>query len=103
MIVALRYIEPTPAGAWWVQWESNPSAEYYVAYLPELDCWTCNCKDAQQRGNPCKHALAVQVRQACEARDRGTEPPPIVLPFMELDPGAPIPFELTPAALAVAA
>ena len=102
-IVALRRIEEAAAGpgAWWVQSESAPINEYYVVHLPEFAQWHCTCQDFQQRGGPCKHGLAVQVLLACEARERGPEPPPLALPFCEDDPDQPIPYTLTPAALAL--
>ena len=99
-IVALRRIERTENGNYWVQSEADPTAEYFVCHLPEFDRWVCNCKDFQQRGGPCKHGLAVRLMLACEARERGPEPPPIPLPFTEADPDAPIGYELTAAALA---
>ena len=79
-IVAIRQIERTARGNYWVQSECDPTSEYMVVLLPELGVWTCTCKDFQQRGGPCKHALAVQLLQACEARERGPAPPPIALP-----------------------
>ena len=102
LIVTLRRIEEAAAGpgAWWVQSESGPSREYYVVAVA-FERWVCNCADFQQRGGPCKHALAIQVLQACEARERGPEPPPLALPFCEADPDQPIPYELTEAALAL--
>jgi hypothetical protein len=99
-IVALRSIEPTAQGNYWVGSEMDPDAEYIVCYLPAFDAWGCNCKDFQQRGGPCKHGLAVRLMLACEARERGPEPLPIPLPFTEDDPDAPISYELTAAAIA---
>ena len=79
MIVALRRIEPTAAGAYWVQSECDPDREYWVCQpLPRI--WTCTCKDFEQRGGPCKHALSVILLQACEAREERT-PPPAPIPF----------------------
>src|SRR5947207_1668954 len=76
-IVAIRQIQQTARGNYWVQSECDPANEYMVVLLPELSVWTCTCRDFQQRGGPCKHALAVQMLQACEARERGPEPPPL--------------------------
>ena len=95
-IVALRRIEPTANGNFWVQSEADPTQEYFVCYLPEFDRWTCTCKDYQQRGGPCKHGLAVRLLLVCAERERGPEPPPVALPFTEADPDAPIPYVLTP-------
>jgi hypothetical protein len=100
-IVALRHIEPTANGNYWVGSELDPDAEYIVCYLPSFDAWGCNCQDFQQRGGPCKHGLAVRLMLACEERERGPEPPPLALPFTEDDPDAPIAYALTPRALAV--
>ena len=94
-IVALRSIEPTPNGNYWVQSEMDPDAEYIVCWLPDFDAWGCNCKDFQQRGGPCKHGLAVRLMLACEERERGPEPPPLALPFAEADPAEAIPYVLT--------
>ena len=79
-IVALCRIEPTAAGAYWVQSESDPDREYWVCQpLPRI--WTCTRKDFEQRGGPCKPALSVILLQACEAREGGMPPPaPIAVP-----------------------
>jgi hypothetical protein len=103
-IVACRSIVAGASGClWYVQSESDPSAEYYVCCAADFDLWNCNCKDWQQRGvsiGACKHILAVKIMRECEARERGPEPPPLALPFPEADPDAPIGYALTPAALA---
>jgi hypothetical protein len=80
-IVAVRRIEESSTGTYWVQSESDPTREYWVCPLPEFHRWRCTCQDYQRRGGPCKHALAVQLLQACEAADRGPEPPPPPLAF----------------------
>src|SRR4051795_2466740 len=99
-IVAVREIEPSPdSDLWFVQSECDATNTYFVLYVPQFGIWTCNCKDFVQRGGPCKHALAVQILQACEARERGPEPPPIVFPARPLTDDDR--FELT--ALGVAA
>jgi hypothetical protein len=79
MIVALRRIEPAMAdvAGWWVQSEYEPEKEYFVAQL-DFGIWTCRCPDFQQRGGPCKHALAVQLLDACERRQAAGSN---VLPF----------------------
>jgi hypothetical protein len=101
MIVALRQIEQAMAGpgAWWVQSESDPTTEYYVVALPS-GRYSCTCKDYQQRGGPCKHALAVVLRAACEDRERGNTRPPAPLAFPTRCYGDDDRFELTPKALA---
>jgi hypothetical protein len=68
-IAALRRIEPTVNGNYWVQSECDPSREYWVCPLPQFNVWRCTCKDFEQRGGPCKHALAVQLLQDCERRE----------------------------------
>jgi hypothetical protein len=104
-IVACRAIVAGASGClWYVQSESDPSAEYYICCAPGFDLWNCNCRDWQQRGpsiGACKHILAVTILRECEARERGPEPPPLALPFTEDDPDAPIAYALTPRALAV--
>ena len=64
----MRRIEPTASGTFWVTSECTPNKEYWVCPLPS-GVWHCNCKDFQQRGGPCKHALAVQMLQECESRE----------------------------------
>ena len=54
--------------------------------------WVCTRKDFERRHDWCKHGLSVALLRSCQ--EPQTAPPP--------DPDAPIPFELTPAALAVA-
>ena len=108
LIVALRSIQPAMAASnrgvgYWVE-ASDGSREYWVT----LDARgyhgdRCTCPDAQCRGNPCKHSIAVRLLQACErAEQRAQATPANVIPFPTptLDPDAPIPFELTDKALA---
>src|SRR3954467_14073307 len=93
-IVAVREIEQHPdSGLWFVQSECDATNTYFVLYVPLFGVWTCNCRDFVQRGGPCKHALAVQMLQACEARERGPEPPPLAFPARTLTDDEPIPFE----------
>src|SRR3954471_11665242 len=101
-IVAVREIEhSTDSDLWFVQSECDATNTYFVLYVPQFGIWTCNCKDFVQRGGPCKHALSVQMLQACEARERGTEPPPLAFPARTLTDDEPIPFELTALGMAV--
>ena len=103
-IVAIRPIEQSPAsGLWWVPSETDPDQTYFVSHSAQFNVWVCTCQDFQRRGGPCKHAIAVLILRECEARERGPELPPIPLPFVELDPDAPIPFVLTDRALAATA
>ena len=73
MIIALRSISPALADVtgWWVPSEHDPDKEYFVVLVGVAN-WTCTCPDYKQRGGPCKHALAVQLLQACECRELGT-------------------------------
>jgi hypothetical protein len=97
MIVALRRVQPGYTGDWWVESECEPNKWYFVVRVLS-DRWTCTCKDFSQRGGPCKHALAVRLLLACEARE--SRPAPIPFPARTLPDDAPIPFELTERALA---
>ncbi len=81
----------------------RPRAGVHPALLGCLKLWVCNCQDFQRRGGPCKHAVAIMILQACEARERGPEPPPTAWPLPAIDPDAPIPFELTAKGLAATA
>src|SRR6266480_5764371 len=63
----------------------------------------CTCPDAVQRGLLCKHSLALTLLSGASAiasRERAEGQARDVL---DLDPDAPIPFELTPQALAALA
>jgi hypothetical protein len=81
-IVAVRRIQLGDSGkVWWVQSECDATVEYMVVPVPDFGLMTCTCQDFQRRGGPCKHALAVQILQACEQRERGPQPPPTPLAF----------------------
>src|SRR3954466_9187098 len=65
-IVAIRRVVLGDSGrVWWVQSECDPTTEYIVVPVPDFGILTCTCRDYQQRGAPCKHALAVQMLQVC--------------------------------------
>jgi hypothetical protein len=83
---------------YWVESECDPNKEYWVVPC-DFGVWVCNCKDFQQRGGPCKHALAVQLFQMCEQREQADNV--IAFPTPTLDPDAPIPYVLTDKALAL--
>ncbi len=38
---------------------------------------SCDCMDYRQRGEPCKHALAVELLQRCDQRDPEQNDPTI--------------------------
>lgn len=68
-IVALRTVERGLTAGWYVQSESDPSKWHWVFE------GRCRCPDAQYRGNPCKHALAVELYERCERRDAELQDP----------------------------
>jgi hypothetical protein len=106
-IVALRRITPAVSlqnrgVGYWVE-ASDGSREYWVTLDPRGNYRfdRCTCPDYQQRGGPCKHAIAVRLLQACERAEARQAPTP--LPTPTLDPDSPIPFTLTDKALAALA
>src|SRR5262249_51719509 len=72
---------------------------------------SCDCPDAVQRQVVCKHSLALTILSAVSAiqsRERAeacasARPRGWADDALDLDPGAPIPFELTPKAIAALA
>jgi hypothetical protein len=107
LIVIQRSISPALApenrdACYWVE-ASDGSREYWVCLIERgYRGDRCTCPDATQRGNPCKHSIAVRLLQACERREAEQLPANVTrLPVPTLDPDAPIPFELTPKALAL--
>jgi hypothetical protein len=105
LIVVQRRISPAMAAenqgtCYWVE-ASDGAREYWVTLDPRgYRGDRCTCPDATQRGNPCKHSIAVRLLQKCETGGRGPEPPPIPFPARTLTDDEPIPFELTEKALA---
>src|SRR3954452_15765776 len=88
-IVAVRTVERSPSGpGWWVESESEAGKFYFVLPVDGRD--TCNCQDYQQRGGPCKHALAAALFQRCERLDAEQSDPT----------QQPIGYALTPRGLA---
>jgi hypothetical protein len=74
-LVAFRVIEraETP-GCWWVQSETDDAQQYFVVDVGG-GRFTCRCPDAERRGHPCKHSLAVMLHQRAERRDaEATDP-----------------------------
>jgi hypothetical protein len=108
LIVIQRRIDPAVAPenrgtGYWVE-ASDGSKEYWVTLDPRgYRGDRCSCPDYLNRGGPCKHAIAVRLLQACEARERGPEPPPLAFPARTLTDDAPIPFVLTAKGLAATA
>src|SRR3954447_18061769 len=83
-LVAFRVIEraETP-GCWWVQSETDDAQQYFVVDVGG-DRFTCRCPDAERRGHPCKHSLAVALYSRCERADAEAVDPtadPTVIPF----------------------
>jgi hypothetical protein len=120
-IVALRTIKPGYTSGTWVESECETGKWYWVLQVPSGN-WTCICPDYQQRGGPCKHALAVRLLQACEAKEAArvaaSQPcaacgqpdlltaglcEPCIRREAAHDPDAPIPYVLTPQAEAALA
>jgi hypothetical protein len=68
-LVAFRVIEraETP-GCWWVQSETDDTQQYFVVDVGG-GRFTCRCPDAERRGHPCKHSLAVMLYQRAERLD----------------------------------
>ena len=96
-IVALRTVKPGYTAGWWVESECEAHKWYWVLPVGGRD--TCSCPDFQQRGGPCKHALAVRLLQACEEREAArVSPAPIPFPTERYSPEDR--FELTPKGLA---
>jgi hypothetical protein len=102
-LVQAGAVEPTYAGVFLVYSASDPNKAY--ALVPDRGRWLCDCSDATQRGQGCKHYWAVVIFQACERLDAdGGDPTPPVVAFptpaydADLDR-----FELTPKGLAALA
>lgn len=94
-LAVMGHAESDAALGWWVRSERDAETRYFV--LPEYG--TCTCQDHQRQGHmsPCKHAIAVEVLRRLERAEAERDEPTETL----LDvAGAPIPFRLTPAALA---
>src|SRR2546430_15508762 len=66
--------------------ESEPGRSYWVQRIDGTP--TCDCEDARQRGNPCKHGWATVLFAACERLDAEQSDPTL----------QPIPYALTPRA-----
>ena len=100
-IVAIRRIEATEGG---FLVESETEADHW--YLVTVNAFgaRCMCHDYQARGGLlCKHILATKLFALCErlAARRLAEPKP--LPARTLNDDEPVPYTLTPAAVAALA
>ena len=63
-IVAAGSVQPGLTAGWWVRSETDPSREYWVYRTLHAHAVACQCPDALERGNPCKHGLAVELHLA---------------------------------------
>jgi hypothetical protein len=95
-LLVTRKITPGLEHGWYV--DAADAGSVYWVFQASNGCWTCTCPDAQHRGNPCKHARAIDLWRRTLARTAADEGL-AVLPARTLPDDAPIPFELTAAAL----
>jgi hypothetical protein len=96
-LLVSREVSPGVEHGWYIASEDG-SRFYWTCQLPSGH-WTCSCPDAAHRGCPCKHTRAIDLWQRTVARtaaDEGLS----AFPARTLPDDAPIPFELTDAALA---
>jgi hypothetical protein len=94
-LVQAGAVEPTYAGVFLVYSASDPNKAY--ALVPDRGRWLCDCPDATQRGQGCKHYWSVVIYQACERldADAGDPTPVVTFPTPTYDPDADR-FVLTP-------
>ena len=100
-IVAIRRIEPTEGG---YLVESETEADRW--YLMTVNAFgaRCMCHDYEARGGLlCKHILATKLLALCERLAARRTPEPTPLPARTLGDDEPIPYRLTPAAVAALA
>ena len=86
-LVAAGAVSPVYGIGYLVTSESEPGRSYWVQRVGGIP--TCDCEDARQRGNPCKHGWAVALFDACERLDAEQSDPTV----------EPIPYTLTPRGL----
>ena len=67
-IVASGGVEHGAVAGWWVRSQSRDTA-YFVTLVHDYRFDQCSCPDFQQRGGPCKHAIAVRMLLACQRRE----------------------------------
>jgi hypothetical protein len=101
-LVEAGAVEPTYGGVHLVYSQSEPDRAY--ALVQDRGRWLCDCLDATQRGQGCKHHWACVVYLACERLDAEANDPTLALDLFE-EPvdvyGEPINYELTPKAYAL--
>ena len=88
-LVEAGAVEPTYGGIYLVYSQSEPNRAY--ALVQDRGRWLCDCADAQQRGQGCKHHWSAVIYHACERLHAEATDPTL----------APIGYELTPKAYAL--
>jgi hypothetical protein len=66
-LVEAGAVEPTYGGVYLVYSQSEPNRAY--ALVQDRGRWLCDCADAQQRGQGCKHHWSAVIYHACERLD----------------------------------
>jgi hypothetical protein len=82
-LVEAGMVEPTYGGVYLVYSQSEANRAY--ALVQDRGRWLCDCPDAQQRGQGCKHHWAAVIFHACERLHAEANDPTL----------APIGYELT--------
>jgi hypothetical protein len=96
-LLVTREVTPGVEHGWYIE-AGDADRVYWVCQLPS-GRWTCSCPDAEHRGCPCKHTRAIDLWQRTLTATAAAEGL-TVFPARTLPDDAPIPFELTEAALA---
>jgi hypothetical protein len=105
-LVEAGMVEPTYGGIYLVYSQSEPARAY--ALVQDRGRWLCDCPDATQRGQACKHGFAALIFHTCErlhAEQRDPTPRACATCGEPLPDGTcpdcePIPYALTTKALA---
>jgi hypothetical protein len=96
-LLVSREITPGVEHGWYIE-AKDRSRLYWVCQVPS-GRWFCTCPDAERRGVPCKHTRAIDLWQRTVARSAADDGL-TAFPARTLPDDAPIPFELSEAALA---
>ena len=67
-IVASGGVERGQVAGWWVRSQARDTV-YFVTLVHDYRFDQCSCPHSQQRGGPCKHAIAVRMLLACQRRE----------------------------------
>jgi hypothetical protein len=86
-LVEAGAVEPTYGGVYLVYSQSEPTRAY--ALVQDRGRWLCDCLDAQQRGQGCKHGWAALIFHTCERLHAEATDPTL----------QPVPYELTEQAI----